>query len=137
MNDIIENQNAEQGDDSDSRFSMIVFGLGGIIILLLVGLWIMERGHRNRAEARVRDITKAVTEQQRKMQAFGQLVATQAVGGKIIRSELPTTEIQCNGKKQTALMLSASAGEKIGLLPGDIVLVTPRPKPAETQPAKK
>ena len=136
MNDVAENQETGQAEDSDSRFSMLVYGLGGIIILLLIGLWVMERGHRNRAEAKVREAREAYTDQQKKMQSFGQLLATQAVSSQIIRSELPTTEIECNGKKRTALMLSASAGEKMGLLPGDILLVTPKPEQATTQPVE-
>ncbi len=137
MNDVAENQEVQQADESDSRFSVIVYCLIGVIILLLIGLWIMERGHRNRAEARVRDITQAVAEQQKKMQAFGQLVAAQSLGNKIIRSELPAVQMECAGQQRTALMLSASAGEQIGLLPGDIVFVTLPPQPTATQPAGK
>ncbi len=135
MSDATENHDSQkQAEPSGSNwYSAMVLGLVGMIIVLLVGLWILERGHRNRAESQLREVMKNNTEQRQKTQHLGKILASQAIQSKIQRSELPAVEVQLDGKKRVAMMLGASAGEKIGLMPGDVVLVTKPPAAVETQ----
>ena len=106
------------------RFPVLVYGLCGLIIVLLAGLWIMERGHRNRAQARVRDINQAIAQQKKKMQSLGRLVAAQATQAKIMRNSLPKKQAKLDGKNRTVLILDAQAGKNLGLQPGDVIEVT-------------
>jgi len=106
------------------RFPVLVYGLCGLIIVLLAGLWIMERGHRNRAQARASDIDIAITQQQKKMQSLGRLIAAQATQAKIMRNSLPKKQVKLDGKNRTVLILDAQAGKNLGLQPGDVIEVT-------------
>jgi hypothetical protein len=110
------------------QFSVLIYGLCGLIIVLLAGLWIAERGQRTRAEARVRNIDIAIAQQQKKMQSFGRLIATQAAGAKIMRNSLPTKQATLDGETRTVLLLDAEAAYKAGLQPGDVIVVK---EPAE------
>ena len=110
-----------------SPFPVLVYCLCGLIILVLAGLWLTERRARIGAQVRLGSIDAAIAKQQEKMQSFGRLIAAQAAGAKIMRDSLPRQRMTIAGQARVVLLLPGRAGRKLGLKPGDVVMVQQEP----------
>lgn len=118
---------------ADAKYLLVVGGLLVLIVVLLAGLWLRERRRANAARAEL-----ALT--QRNTVARGQLQAalTQMLRGRgpasrpraLQREDLPAETVTWNGHPRKVLRASAAAGERIGLLPGDVVVVAAPPATA-------
>ncbi len=118
------NEARETGALSDTKFHAIVGALLLLMIVVLAGLWIMEQGRRRRAEARLSDFARLQAQQREKMQVMGEMLVQQTAAPAVDREALATSQVQWNGTLRTVLLLAAPLGRSIGLLPGDVVLVT-------------
>ena len=127
------NSRTDNPPQADSRFIIAVGGLLLLIIALLAGLWIKQRKRAQRAEQTVVTLTRQnsgmaiLTRQQ--MQDRASRMA-------IHREDLQTRQVILDGRKLTALRLPAGEAQRLGLRPGDVVLVDQAPTPA-TAPATR
>lgn len=109
-----------------------------VIIVSLTMLWMRERSRRRDAEAAIATLEE--THSKFKQQA-GQLMLQQFGGGPdspagIQRGDFEPQEVTLDGKKALAIKVSAGAGRKVGLLPGDVLVVAQAATaPAGTGPA--
>ena len=105
---------------------MLVLGLMVIIMASLGALWLLERRRRTDAEREL-----AVTVQHsRQMQAtMGQIMGgglrppSAGATGAVRREDLPVETRTMDGRTTRVLRLSASAGERFGFEPGDVIEV--------------
>lgn len=118
----------DASEESDARFLWLVAGLSVMIVLTLAGLWTMEYRQRIHAQTDIMEMERALGEQKKKMQFLGMALANQ--GGRLVREELPTQTVTLQGQPQTVLLLAAPMAARIGLLPGDLLWVTPPAKPS-------
>lgn len=121
---------------ADSRQLVIVGGLMLLIIGLLAFLWTRERSRRVTAQRQL-----AVLHQRH--DALNTTLANVLVGRaedssrKVRREDLPQEQALLNGKKATVMRISATAGERMGFRPGDIIIVSPRPAQPATDSAQQ
>jgi hypothetical protein len=113
----------------DSRYLAIVGGLMVLIIILLAWLWLHERVARNAA---YRELVAARGNSALAMQLQATLGRGMAgpqtrPARPIQRDDLPAETVNWNGAPRSVLRLSAAAGERVGLRPGDVVVVAPAP----------
>ena len=122
----------------DMRFVYMVVGLLILIVLTMAGLWIIERGQKNRLQAKFNESQKQMQKrlrgQEYKTQRLGTMLASQAMASRVQRGELATQEVDWNGKKRTVLLLGGEVGQGFGFQPGDVILVTAPPKTPQTTP---
>ena len=119
----------DASEESDARFLWLVAGLSVMIVLTLAGLWTMEYRQRIQAQTDIMEMERALGEQKKKMQFLGMALANQE-GSRLVRKELPTQTVTLQGQPQTVFLLAAPMAARIGLLPGDLLLVTPPAKPS-------
>lgn len=126
----IMNDNPNTTPEQNNTFSLIVAALLVVILVALAGLWIIERRQRGRAE---NDLMLLQAEGQKKMQTMGNMLVQQMTQKQVAvnREQLPTQQVDFNGRARTILLLSAADGEKLGFQPGDVIFVT---QPATSQP---
>ncbi len=118
---------------SDAKYLLVVAGLMMTIVILLSVLWIRER--RNVG------ILQGELEIARRGAMRGKLQGelTRLMTGKaepqaraLQRDDLPPETVTWNGQPRTVLHVSAAAGQRLGLEPGDVIVVAP---PTATEPA--
>ena len=122
-----ETKTTDPGVRPDSRFQLLTGGLLVVIVITLAGLWMMERARRTRTENTTAGMREQLAEQQKKVQAIGQMLVRQVNEPITNRSELATIEVQWNGEKKTVLLLGKSVGKRLGFESGDVILITPGP----------
>jgi hypothetical protein len=122
---------------SDAKYLLVVAGLMMTIVILLSVLWIRER--RNVAHYQ----NQLQIAHQNSIRSDQQAALASMLAGKIEsraralqRDDLPAEVITWNGQPRTVLRVSAAAGQRLGLWPGDVIVVAspPATEPA-TQPA--
>ena len=124
---------------ADTKYLLVVCGLLMCIVILLSVLWIRERRNSSMLaqqlqQARKQNIAGSLQGQ------LARLVAGQSAAGArpLQREDLPAETVTWNGQPRTILHISAAAGNRIGLEPGDVVAVSQPPATAPTtQPAGK
>lgn len=131
---------------SDVKYMLVVSGLLMGIVILLGVLWMRERrnvaslnGQLTTLSAQLRIAGQGAITGQLSGNDMARLFAGRQVpqARAIHREDLPAETVTWNGLPRTILRVSASAGERIGLRPGDVVLVAQPPSPAPTTlPAK-
>ena len=119
---------------TDNRYFLVVGVLLLMIVLLLAALWVRER--RTNA-ALLQDISllqRAGTSKQQLQTVLKQMVgrAGGAAWRPLQREDLPAETVQWNGRPRQALRVSAAAGERMGLHPGDVLVVSEPPATAPT-----
>lgn len=123
----------DEPSSSETKYFLLVGGLLLAVIILLAALWMRER--------------KALVAVQKELVAARRNLATggklQAALGSFLgarrpedrplsREDLPLDTVDWDGRPRQILRISAAAGERIGLLPGDVVEVA---QPPATAPA--
>lgn len=115
----------QESKRGDSTFLMLVGGLLVAIIALLAVLWQKERMRRAEAEMQLQTLAHQSSQQ---MNLLAQSVF-QGQGGPgsappaVHREDLPAEMLPFKGKVRTVLTLGASAGERLGFAPGDVIVV--------------
>jgi hypothetical protein len=122
--------NDSQTRQSDRAFYLLVTGLLIIIIALLAFLWLRERRAGGDLQQQMAEMELAFKQQR---QALGQMLVAEA-RSQIDRDMLAARTLELDGQPRQALMISAKAAERIGLRPGDVLIVgeapATRPSPA-------
>jgi hypothetical protein len=133
--------------NSDARYLLVVAGLMMTIVILLSVLWIHER--RNVAHLQDQlQIARRGAMRGDLQGALANMLAgqTEPRARALQRDDLPAETVTWNGRPRTVLRVSAAAGQRLGLWPGDVIVVTPPPAsgpatqpatPAATQPTTR
>lgn len=126
-------------DQADTKYLIIVGGLLMVIIATMCLLWMRERGKRMEAESKLAEINSR--------DAKVQSVLSQLMGGEpgesmrpavasarpVERGDLRPVAGTLNGEAVQVFEVSASAGERIGFRPGDVVRVATLPATSPSQ----
>ena len=123
---------------SDVKYMLIVSGLLMGIVILLSVLWMRERRNVASLNAQLEVAGRGAITGQLSSNDMARLFAGRQMpqARALQRDDLPAETVTWNGKPRTVLRISASAGERMGLRPGDVVLVSPAPASMPTtQPA--
>jgi len=114
---------------ADAKYLIVVGALMVLIIFLLAWLWLRER--RDAANARaVLAIARHSVDTQGLQTALGRMLGEQGALRPFQREDLPAETVQWNGQPRIALRVSAAAGIRLGLLPGDVLVVSQPPASA-------
>jgi hypothetical protein len=116
---------------SDVKYFSLVGVLLLAIIVSLAVLWLREKSNRVQVE---QDARGALIDYKKQVGAMWGQALENAGGRPLHRDELPEVTVNWDGKPRTVRQVSADAGERIGLQPGDVIEVTPH---ATTAPAEK
>ena len=139
----MEDIKPQQPPASDVKYLLVVAGLLMGIVILLSVLWFRER--RNAAalgdqaatlNAQLQTARSVISNQLKG--AMGYMPGGQAEprARALQREDLPAETVTWNGRTRTVLRISAAAGRRFGLTPGDVVVVAPPPATEpKTQPA--
>ncbi len=128
---------------TDGRYLLIVGGLLLAIIVILAALWLRERQAAVSARADLARLRARGVGQARLQQALGRMMAASRPAGRgagvraIPREDLPSETVRWNGRPRTVLRLGAGAGRRIGLEPGDVIVVSPPASGPATAPARR
>ena len=124
---------------SEGKHYAIVGGLLVLIILLLSALWLRERRARVRAQRDLATLREDAAGRLQLQAAMGRMIRGGAAADRrpLPREDLPRETVRWNGQTREVLRVSAAAGRRIGLRPGDAVVVSadPASAPAATAPA--
>ncbi len=122
---------------SDAKYLLVVAGLMMTIVILLSVLWIRERRNVASLQGELQ-IARRGAMRGDLQGALANMLAgqTEPRARALQRDDLPAETIAWNGQPRTVLRISAAAGQRLGLWPGDVIVVAPPPAtgPA-TQPA--
>jgi len=124
---------------SESKQYAVVGGLLVLIILLLSALWLRERRGRVRAEGDLAAFQRNVAGRLQLQAAMGKMLRGPGEVSRrpLAREDLPRETVRWNGQPRDVLRVSAAAGRRIGLRPGDAVIVSAEPASAPaTAPTK-
>jgi hypothetical protein len=116
--------------ESDARFFLIVGVLMLVIIALLSGLWL--RAHLRTAQLEAQVI--AAHADRAKLEDFLKSYLLQNPPPQVVRGELTSRPAVLDGKDISLLRLGAEPAAKLGLRPGDVLVVDP---PAASGPASR
>lgn len=124
----------------DSKFMLAVGVLMVLLIALLGGLWLRERNARINDVAKIRRAYEAqmpqVTPAISPMALQSMLAAPQRESAKLGVADVVAVEQQeLSGEMVRVTRITAQAGARIGLEPGQVLLVSP--PPAMSQPDEK
>ncbi len=124
----MEDSDRRQQPASDVKYLIVVSGLLMSIVILLSVLWLRERRDVAALGAELRIARQGAMNGQFKG-ALARMLAGQAEPPALglQREDLPAETVTWNGQARTVLRVSATAGERLGLIPGDVVLVAPPP----------
>lgn len=114
--------------EDNTRFFLVVALLMLVIIALLSGLWLRAHLRAARLEAQVISARASGA----KMEDFLKAYLTQNPPAEVVRGEPATRPAVLDGEAIAALRLSAEQATRLGLRPGDVVVVDP---PATSGPA--
>lgn len=132
---------------SDIKYLLVVSGLLMGIVILLSVLWLRERRNAAALSAELQIARRGAISGQFKGD-LARMLAGQAEpqARTLQREDLPAETVTWNGQARNVLRVSATAGERIGLRPGDVIVVAPPPAtepttqpaaPTTTQPATR
>ena len=132
---------------SDAKYLLVVAGLMMTIVILLSVLWIRERRNVAHLQGELQ-IARRGAMRGDLQGALASMLAgkTEPRARALQRDDLPAEVITWNGQPRTVLSVSAAAGQRLGLWPGDVIVVAPPPAsgpatqpatPAATQPTTR
>jgi hypothetical protein len=121
--------------NSDAKYLLVVAGLMMTIVILLSVLWIRER----RNVAILQGELALARRSSARVDLQGELARMLAARAEpqaraLQRDDLPAQTVTWNGQPRTVLSVSAAAGKRLGLEPGDVIVVAP---PPATEPATR
>lgn len=124
---------------SDAKYLLVVAGLMMTIVILLSVLWIRERRNgailRGELETARRGAIRSGLQGELARLMTGQ---PDPQSRALQRDDLPAQTVTWNGQPRTVLSVSAAAGQRMGLRPGDVIVVAPPPATAPaTQPTTR
>jgi hypothetical protein len=133
--------------NSDAKYLLVVAGLMMTIVILLSVLWIRERRNVAHLQGELQ-IARRGAMRGDLQGALANMLAgkTEPRARALQRDDLPAEVITWNGQPRTVLSVSAAAGQRLGLWPGDVIVVAPPPAsgpatqpatPAATQPTTR
>jgi len=133
------NTEADKQPASDVKYMLVVSGLLMGIVILLSVLWMRERRNVASLTSQLRVASRgAITGNINSKDMARFLSGRQMPQARPLqREDLPAETVRWNGRPRTVLRISASAGERMGLRPGDVVLVAQPPAPSPTTPPAK
>jgi hypothetical protein len=114
---------------ADGRYLLVVGGLMVLIVLLLAGLWLIERRTTRDLADRLRALRQDVGRRGQVEDMLRQMLR----GGRppetrpLERDDLPVETVTWNGRPRAVFRISAADGRRIGLRPGDAVVVATQP----------
>ncbi len=97
---------------------------GGLLLLIVVALsvlWMRERAAGVDAQQRLAEAQKMVNAQKEQMAL--QALMQQELVPAVSRGDLPVPYGQLDGRQVPIMALSAQTGQRLGLLPGDVIVV--------------
>jgi len=125
---------------SDAKYLTAVGVLMGLIIVSLAGLWLAERGRRIRAEKQLAGADRQIDALKAALgsAATRQLAAAGLPGGAEtapavalpLEDILAKGPIKWQGEDRTLVRITAAAGRRLGLNPGDLIDVARAPSTA-------
>lgn len=117
-----ENPSQTKGSD-DAKFFITIAVLLVLIIATLAALWMRERSARRDAQSAMPDQLKSL---------LAQLdVAHMPSTASIDRADLQVRTVNLDGESRQAFTITPAVGERMGFLPGDVVIVAqPASQPA-------
>ena len=118
---------------SESRYFAIVGALLVVIIVMLGALWLRERRAVSALGAELEATRERATAGAGLQAALSRLTARQATTRPLAREDLPAETVTWDGRRRTVLRVSASAGRRLGLEPGDAIVVSEPPASAPGQ----
>ncbi|MFP4053566.1 MAG: hypothetical protein ACLFV7_06865 [Phycisphaerae bacterium] len=131
MNDLPETKPVDESPP-DNRYLAIVGGLLIVIVGVLATLWLRER---SRAAVLENEVSR-LRRQTEQMKLAGQVFMSQYAGkvDPLGRNEWYLEKRKIDGQLREVFVLKASAGQRLGLAPGDVAVVA-SPAEATTRPA--
>jgi len=122
----------------DARHYAIVGTLLLLIIVLLGTLWLRERKAVSTL-GRELDAARRNAGAQAQLQALlGRAMTGRATTRPLARDDLPVETVTWNGAPRPVRHISPAAGERLGLKPGDVIVVSPPPATRPTtQPQQR
>jgi hypothetical protein len=119
---------------AETKYLMVVGGLMVLIILLLAGLWLRERRISTTARRELAALRRNVGAGGRLQAALGRMLSGAHPASRPLgRDELTSETVTWNGRPREVFRVSPAAGNRVGLRPGDVVVVS---TPATTAPAE-
>jgi hypothetical protein len=121
--------------NSDAKYLLVVAGLMMTIVILLSVLWIRERRSVAILQGELEIARRGAMRGDLKG-ALANMLAGQAEpqARALQRDDLPAQTVTWNGQPRTVLSVSPAAGQRMGLRPGDVIVVAP---PSATGPATR
>lgn len=115
----------------DTKFFITIAVLLVLIIATLAALWMRERSARRDAQSQLNEFTQAALPDQLN-NMLAQMAITRMPSTKPIdRADLQVRTVNLDGQSRQAFTVSPAAGERMGFLPGDVVIVAqPASQPA-------
>jgi hypothetical protein len=122
----------------DAKFFVTIAVLLVLIIATLSALWIRERSTRREAERALAQSSQFMPNQLNSILAQMSVGRAQSMPAKPIdRADLQTGTVSLDGQDRPVFRISASAGGRMGFLPGDVVIVSmPASAPSGDEPAQ-
>ena len=121
---------------AETKYLLVVGGLLVIIIILLAGLWLRERRTTRRLRQELAGLRTNTSKRAQLGAALRQMLngpGPSAASRPLQRDDLPAETVTWNGGPRKVLRVGSAAGGRLGLLPGDVIVVA---QPPATAPAE-
>lgn len=122
---------ADSAPRGNDLFYLIVCGLLTLITITMGALWWMER--KQKADMVIAH--RQLQEQYEKVKQFLAMPMVQGNAAPIRREMLPSMEMTVGEDKANVLLITASQAATYGLLPGDVLMVSPAVDAAPSEDA--
>jgi hypothetical protein len=110
---------------AETKYLIVVGGLLVLIIVLLAALWLRERRISTTARRELAAARRNVSAAGQLQAALGRMLSgTRPTAQPLQREELPRETITWNGRPREVLRISAPVGRRLGLRPGDALVVS-------------
>jgi hypothetical protein len=125
------------GADKRDWHLVLVLALMVVIMASLGALWLLEKRRRTDAEGELAETVQQARQMQAAMGRImggGMRLGGGGAVGAVTREDLPVETRTMDGQARKVLRISASAGERFGFEPGDVIEVgKPPEEPAEPE----
>ena len=132
-----ESAQGTESPPADVKYLVIVGGLLLLIIVALAVLWMNERNGRIAAQ---RELARLRAAQSGALGSLmndpGWRIAPPGGARAVNREDLPRKAVTLDGRKTSALQISAGAGARFGFQEGDVILVAEEPPQSTTAPVR-
>jgi len=119
---------------AETKYLVAVGGLMVLIIILLGALWLRERRVSMAAQRELAALRRNAGAGGRLQAALGRMLSgAHPASRPLRRDELTSETVTWNGRPREVFRVSPAAGKRVGLRPGDVVVVS---RPATTAPGE-